>query len=129
MKSAPKATWIGATAGAVVLLLAALANWRTVVSLLAFGMAERRPELLADARWHVPSSAVNFDKRFGHGAGEGALISWLRANRFQIDRSDGRAQRLVSSLPCNERIYVNWSTDQTGRIREATAAVEEAGCL
>jgi hypothetical protein len=122
------AIWIGASA-AVVLLVVAVTNWQTVSLMLGIMTAERRPGLLADAQWRVPTSAAKFNRKFGHGGPQGDLISWLQANRFKVDAQRKRAERLVGSLPCNELIEVKWSANQAGLIEEATVAVSEAGCL
>ena len=131
--TAMKRSWRGllgwGIAGGVVLLIVILANWNTLGLMLEFATAERRPELLSDAQWRAPASAMKFEQRFGHSAQERDLVSWLRTSNFQIDQPHGHARRLVKSLPCNEDIEVNWTADGQGRLGAATAEVSEAGCL
>ena len=111
------------------LLIVAAANLNTLGLSLAIVTSEQRPELLSDARWQTPASAVKFSRRFGRGARERDLLSWLGTSNFQIDRPNGHARRLVKSLPCNEDIEVGWTADGQGRLGSATAEVSEAGCL
>jgi hypothetical protein len=120
---------VSSVAGGVVLLIVAMANLSTLRLSLAAVTAEHRPDLLVDAQWKAPATAVRFARRFGPGAREGDLVSWLSANNFQIDLPSGRARRLVKSLPCNEDIEVRWNANGQGLIGSATAEVSEAGCL
>jgi len=129
MKSWRSPWLVSGIAGGVVLLIVAAANLNTLGLSLAIVTAEHRPDLLSDARWKTPATAVRFARRFGAGAQEADLVSWLRANKFQIDRPKGHARRLVKSLPCNEDVEVDWNADEQGRLGSATAVVSEAGCL
>jgi hypothetical protein len=118
----------GIVAG-VVLVIVISANLNRLKLAIAFATAERRPELLSDARLQAPASAVKFVRRFGRGARERDLVSWLGTSKFQLDRPNGHARRLVRSLPCNEDIEIDWTADVRGRLSSATAKVSEAGCL
>ena len=116
-------------AGALVLLIVVLADWNSLVVRLAIVASERRPGLLSDAQWRAPASARKFAKRFGRNVPEADLVSWLRANKFQVDQPRDHARRLVMSLPCNELININWTDQGQGRLAAATAEISEAGCL
>ena len=112
----------------VALLLLAAWNWQGILLGLAVASAEKRPALLDDADWEKPASARQFNARFVSGAPESALLDWLSANRFEVHRKDGRAERRVRSLPCNERIEISW-TAKAKRLTAVSAMVREAGCL
>lgn len=92
-------------------------------------LADSRPTLLADAKWNDPSTAQNFNARFAPGTESDELVAWLRGNDFEVQADKGRAERKVSSLPCNERVVVSWQSDAGGRIAERRATVTESGCL
>jgi hypothetical protein len=91
--------------------------------------SERRPALLADARWNDPNSAQALYRRFPVGAPSGELVYWLRKNGFTIDLSGKHAQRRIQGLPCNELVKVSWREDQQARLAQLEATVSEAGCL
>ena len=129
MKSWRSPWLVSGIVGGAVLLIVAIANLNTLGLSFAFVTAEQRPELLADARWKAPATAVRFARRFGAGSREADLVSWLGANKFQIDRTRGHARRLIKSLPCNEDVEVDWNADGQGRLGSATAEVSEAGCI
>jgi hypothetical protein len=119
--------WLATT---VVILVAVVAlNWQVVGLGLAAYLAERRPALLADAEWDKPATARTFLSRFGPGTSEGELLEWLNSNDFTVDRDSGRANRLISSLPCNERVEITWSKAPGDAIVSAEARVSQAGCL
>ena len=98
---------------------------------LIFGSAvasmEQRPALLRDAEWTKPAPA--FGRKFHKGVPESELLSWLRINRFVVERGTHVATRRIQSLPCNERVEVEWSTGGDGLLQGADARVSEAGCL
>ena len=98
---------------------------------LIFGFAvtsaEHRPALLRDAEWTKPAPA--FGRKFHKGVPESELLAWLRANRFVIERATRVATRRTKSLPCNERVEIEWSTRGDGLLQGADARVSEAGCL
>ena len=104
-------------------------NWQSILFGIAVASSETRPELLNDAGWGNPGSAKHFNERFGAGAPEGDLLSWLQANDFAIDERDKRAERRVRGLPCNEIIDVVWDVNAQGALKAAAATVKEAGCL
>ena len=113
---------------AAVVILVAL-NFETIIWASAVVLAEKRPSLLRDAKWSDPTSAQLFQDEFKAGTDEAGLLEWLERNRFDIDRSGRRADRLVEGLPCNERVAVTWATDSQSRLQESRAIVTEAGCL
>lgn len=125
----PHRRWIW-LAGAVVALgaLAAL-NWQTVTFSWAIASAERRPALLADAEWNEPATARRFLNRFQPGTNENELLEWLESNKFDVDRNAGHATKLISSLPCNERVEIKWSRRPNNTLDNVDARVSEAGCL
>lgn len=96
---------------------------------VAVSSSDRRPDLLADAKWSRADSATAFRRRFHPGVAEKELVSWLRDNRFTLDSASHEATRQIESLPCNERIAVAWSVDQGGKLTSSKAFVTEAGCL
>lgn len=104
-------------------------NWQAILLGGSMILAESRPALLADANWNDPSTAKNFNARFAPGTKSNELVAWLRGNDFEIQAGKGRAERKVSSLPCNERVVVSWQSDAGGRIAERRAIVTESGCL
>ncbi len=104
-------------------------NWQTLTLSAAFALAERRPALLVDAEWNEPASARKFLNRFPPETNENELLEWLGANKFDIDRNAGRADRRISGLPCNEIIKIKWSTGPNNRIDDVDVRVSEAGCL
>jgi len=83
---------------------------------------------LRDARWDEPDSAKQFNKRFVAGTEEALLVDWLQNNRFAVDQTQRRADRLVESLPCGELVEVSWQARE-GKLLDAAATVAEAGCL
>jgi hypothetical protein len=89
---------------------------------------DKRPALLRDARWDEPDSAKQFNKRFVAGTEEALLVDWLQNNRFAVDQTQRRADRLVESLPCGELVEVSWQARE-GKLLDAAATVAEAGCL
>lgn len=91
--------------------------------------ADRRPALLNDARWDDPSSALEFSNRFPLGTDASELEVWLIANEFRINPEDGRATRIITSLPCNEEIEVEWISDANRHLLRADVTIREAGCL
>jgi hypothetical protein len=114
------------------LALAAIGGWvvangNALALTLAILTAEPRPALLRDAS-NDPASAHAFERRFGPGSAEPELETWLRANKFSIDR-EGHASRFLQSLPCNEAIDVAWTTGASHRIETSSVRVTEAGCL
>jgi hypothetical protein len=113
---------VATVAGLVIL------NRQAIGLSLAFLLAERRPALLADARWGDASSAHQFEKRFKRGVPERELTAWLKKYRFKVGPA-GHASKLVSSLPCNEHVSVDWTDDTQGRLERATVLLSEAGCL
>lgn len=96
---------------------------------VAVSASERRPDLLADAKRNRVDSATAFRRRFHPGVAERELVSWLRDNRFTLGPVSREATRRIESLPCNERIAVAWSVEQSGKLTSANATVTEAGCL
>jgi hypothetical protein len=120
-------TWLALAAGALVLIV--LVNLETVGLSAAIVMAERRPALLRDARWNDPMSAQKFRSRFGRGAPEADLVTWLQSNGFSVDRPHGQAIRTIESLPCNEVARIKWVRRANGTIDGASAILSEAGCL
>ena len=89
---------------------------------------DKRPALLRDARWDEPDSAKQFNQRFVAGTEEALLVDWLQNNRFAVDQTQRRADRLVESLPCGELVEVSWQARE-GKLLDAAATVAEAGCL
>lgn len=89
---------------------------------------DKRPALLRDARWDEPDSAKQFNQRFVAGTEEALLVDWLQDNRFAVDQTQGRADRLIESLPCGEFVDVSWQARE-GKLLDAVATVTEAGCL
>jgi len=124
----PRNLLIVALAAAVLAILG-FAVWPWMALTFAIVTAERRPGLLSDVTWNTPGSDRKFERRFARGVPEGQLLSWLQANRFQIDATAHHASRLVSSLPCNEDLEIAWTIDSGGLIEAARAAASEAGCL
>jgi hypothetical protein len=108
-------------------LIAAL-SWRTLMFGIAVASSETMPALLSDAEWDDPASTTQFNRRFGSGVAESELVAWLHANKFVVNARDRSAERVVQSLPCNERVEVQW-TALGGRLKDANATVYEAGCL
>lgn len=104
-------------------------NWQIVVFGIAVASSESRPALLEGAGWNDPGSAVRFNQRFAKGTAERDLIAWLHDNRFAVDPHNKRAERLIESLPCNERVEINWSAPFGDTLKDASATVHEAGCL
>jgi hypothetical protein len=121
--------WILAGTIVAVVGVAIVLNWRMFALALAFSTSERRPALLADAQWNAPASAHDFLNRFRTGTEERELLGWLQSNEFKVDRSSGRAERVVRSLPCNEHIEVIWSKALDHTIDKAEVRLSEAGCL
>ena len=111
--------------------LAALAyfNREGLLFALTVGSSDTRPDLLTGAKWNRADSATAFRRRFHSGIAEKELIGWLRDNRFTLDTASREATRRIESLPCNERIVVAWSVEQTGKLASANAIITEAGCL
>ena len=126
-KKYKRGRWVIAGVAAVVALIAF--NFETIMWAAAVLLAERRPALLHDAQWSNPGSAHLFQGEFSAGTDEGKLLAWLERNRFDIDQSGRRADRLVEGLPCNERVVVTWAADSQSRLQESTVIVTEAGCL
>lgn len=126
-KKRHRGRWIIAGVAAVVILVAL--NFETIIWASAVVLAEKRPSLLRDAKWSDPTSAQLFQDEFKAGTDEANLLEWLERNRFDIDRSRRRADRLVEGLPCNERVAVTWAADSQSRLQESRAIVTEAGCL
>ena len=114
-------------AGAVLIAIV-IASWEPLTLGSAIATAERRPALLADADWHDPASARLFDARFRAGTPTADLLRWLTNERFVISAQRSHAERRLASLPCNERIAIDWK-DGGGRLASASARVQEAGCL
>lgn len=122
--------WVVWLATTVVILGAVVAlNWQGIALGVAVHFAERRPALLADAEWNQPVTARSFLSRFQPGTSEAELLEWLNSNDFSVDRDSGRADRLIRSLPCNERVEVRWSSAPGDAIASAEARISEAGCL
>lgn len=121
--------WIWLAAAVMALGAFVALNWQTLALSAAFALAERRPALLVDAEWNEPASARRFLNRFPPGANENELLEWLDSNKFEIDRDAGWADRMISSLPCNERIEIKWSTGPNDTIDDLDVRVSEAGCL
>ena len=121
-----RSSWFIAATLALALVLAL--TWQRVALGLVFVSADRRPTLLSDAEWDKPTSASGFQHRFGKGSSEADLLQWLSANQFKIDRTSRRASRIVSGMPCGERIAVTWATEN-GTINGSSVLVSEAGCL
>jgi hypothetical protein len=119
--------WVVAIIGVVGTIVAL--NWQWFSLTAAFVLAERRPALLVDAQWNDPTSAQRFSNRFRPGTSEGELLAWLETNEFTVDLGAGQAARLIHSLPCNERVEINWSKTSGDTIASAEARVYEAGCL
>jgi hypothetical protein len=115
-------------AGVLALGLIAV-NWQSIAFGIAVAFSESRPELLSDARWGNPKSAGRFNEQFAPGTPVIDLLAWLRTNDFAIDERNKHAERLVSALPCNERIEVVWEVNSSGALKAASANVKEAGCL
>ena len=109
--------------------LLVVANLPNIALSAAIATAPHRPELLRDAVWGKPNSAIKFKRRVGRDVRESESLSWLGANYFTFDRSNRDAVLLVKSLPCNESINVKWSVGTTGRIGAANALFRDAGCL
>jgi hypothetical protein len=103
--------------------------WQSIFLGVAMLSSDSRPALLADAEWNSPSSARDFNARFVAGKRSDDLIDWLKQNDFAIDSGNGHAERTMQSLPCNERLTVNWQSDAAGRLISAKAVIFEAGCL
>lgn len=112
----------------VVLALLVALTWDRLALAIAFATSEHRPAQLEDAEWGKPETAAAFRKRFGKGTSEAALLDWLAANRFEIDRPSHRARLMVHGVPCSERVAVSWEAI-AGTIRDSQAVVSEAGCL
>ena len=121
--------WIWLATTVLILGTVVALNWQSVALGLAVSLSERRPALLADAKWNQPATARSFLSRFRPGTKESALLEWLNSNDFTVDRDSGRANRLISSLPCNERVEITWSKASDDAIVNAEARVSEAGCL
>ena len=119
--------WIVAATIVAILAIAAF-NWKTVGLIPALILSERRPPLLRDAQWGDASSAIAFQQRFRPGVPEQELMSWLKANNFEI-ALPGAASRTTDGLPCAERLNIRWSTGADGKLVRASAEVSEAGCL
>jgi len=126
-KKRHRGRYIIAGVAAVVILVAL--NFETIIWASAVVLAEMRPSLLRDAKWSDPTSAQLFQDEFKAGTDEASLLKWLERNRFDIDRSRRRADRLVEGLPCNERVAVTWAADSQSRLQESRVIVTEAGCL
>jgi hypothetical protein len=107
-----------------------LAAFLVAAEALSFSglLPEKRPALLEDAQWKDPGSAKAFRGRFPAGSEERDLVSWLKENRFDLDRQTRRASRYVSGFPCRERLDIKWSAGPDHRLRSADATVFEAGC-
>lgn len=112
----------------VALAAALLLNWQTILLSGSILLSDTRPALLADAKWNDPATARKFNSRFVTGTASAELVEWLRQNDFQVRADQGRAERKISSLPCNERVVVTWRSD-SGRLAERRATVTESGCL
>jgi hypothetical protein len=116
---------------AVVLLascgLAAL-NWQSLFFASAVASSGQRPALLRDAEWDKPETAKDFRQRFASGSSEEALLQWLHAESFHIDRQAQRATLKINGVPCSETAAVTWKS-KGGTIKAADANVSEAGCL
>jgi hypothetical protein len=102
--------------------------WQEILLSLAMSTAESRPSLLVNARWNDAESPPAFRSTFPSGKPEQELLDWLKANEFEVHAERGMAQRTIRSLPCNERVVVNWRS-AGGRLSETKATVREAGCL
>jgi len=118
--------WMLAASVALVLLLAL--NWQKLALSLAISSAPGRPSLLNDAQWGKPDTAIAFNHRFGSGSSEAALMQWLAANHFEIDRRSHVANLSVNGGVCGEKVAVTW-TATNGTIDHNRAVVSEAGCL
>lgn len=116
-------------AGVLAFGLVAAVQWHSIAFGVAAGSSESRPELLSEAEWGKPDSAVHFSERFAAGTPESKLLEWLRANSFAVDERDTRAERRVRALPCNELIEVDWDASAHGTLKAARATVTETGCL
>ncbi len=103
-KKSIRLEWTWLVVGFAITGVAVAVNWNTVKLAVAVAASERRPALLNDADWDEPASASKFLTRFQAGTRETALIEWLDANDFRVNREISHASRLVRSLPCNERI-------------------------
>jgi hypothetical protein len=114
-------------AGALVLIV--LVNLETIGLSAAIVMAERRPALLRDASWNDAMSAQGFRSRFGRGAPEADLVTWLQSNGFSVDRPHGQAIRTIKAMPCNEVARIQWTRRANGTIDSASAILSEAGCF
>jgi len=103
-------------------------NFDALILGAAVLFGDKRPALLRDARWDEPDSAKQFNQRFVAGTEEALLVDWLQNNRFAVDQTQRRADRLVESLPCGELVEVSWQARE-GKLLDAAATVAEAGCL
>lgn len=97
-------------------------------AVLTAEQSEQRPALLDDARWDEPNSDAAFRARFHAGVPEAELLTWLKQNRFTINRSGRKAEHRIGGFPCNELAEVHWSVEGT-TLRDARATIAEAGCL
>jgi hypothetical protein len=118
-----------ATTIGVLVVLTLMLNIQSLLWAVAVLSAEKRPALLADARWEQPTSARAFRSRFQSGTDESELLAWLATNKFSVDQHAGRAIRLVRSVPCNESIQIEWTSLPGNKIDSPIARIREAGCL
>jgi hypothetical protein len=109
--------------------IVAAMNLRGILLGAAMLSDDSRPALLTNARWNDPASAHKFNSTFSPGTSVDELIGWLKQNGFTLTSGKGHAERQLKSLPCNERLVVEWQSDNQSRIVVASAAVSESGCL
>lgn len=103
-------------------------NWQSLVFASAVAASDKRPDLLRDAEWEKPGTAIVFRQRFRRGSFESSLSEWLEANHFDIDRRARRATLRVGGVPCAENVVVSWASSN-GKISASKAVISEAGCL